>query len=574
MTQTYGTFSIDARQDGFAKGDSGQPFRHGRLDIARFTTDFKDQGDPPLSQRQFARQHGVPVSTLNYHLNKPPCQDLDPAFEAFFHSPQGETFLRWVVLALLLVFHHANACGLRTLSRFLQLTRLDRFVASSTGALHSLARQVGQAVTDFGDSERSRLAALMRHKDIVLCPDENFHEQRPCLVAIEPVSNFILLEEYQDRRDAKTWNASATGSLLGLDVTVVLVCSDQASGLVCFTEDFLGVPHQPDLLHLQRDLAKPLLTPLASPIQKAQKDLEKATAKTESLQQALDEAEAGRPPARRIDFFCEILESARDEHKAKERLQEARQTHEKAAQALRGISDDYHPFDRNTGDKVSPEQMEKRLGKRLLDLEAAVGPERISAKGEEALGKAFVWTKTLVASLGWFFGLVEGKLQELDLPEAQEEVVREKLLPGLYWEAAARRGRGAEEQAARRELAQSLLASARAKEGPLGRLVEEEREQVEQAALDLVGLFSRSSSCVEGRNGRLSLLRHGHTRLSSTRLKVQTVLHNFFAKRPDGSTAAERFFEHTPKDLFSCLLDNMPDLPRPAAKRPCQPAED
>jgi hypothetical protein len=473
---------------------------------------------------------------------------------------------------LLLVFHQANACGLRAISRFLQLTRLDRFVASSTGALHPLATRVGQVITDFGDSERFRLAALMRHKDIVLCPDENFHGPSPCLVAIDPVSNFILLEDYKDRRDAQTWNNAVTDSLRGLDVSVVLVCSDQASGLICFTEDFLGVPHQPDLLHLQRDLAKPLLAPLASPIQKAQKDLEKATAKTESLQQALDDARAGKLPARRIDFFREILESARDEYKAKERLQEARQTHEKAAQALRGISDDYHPFDRKTGAAVSPEQMEQRLEKRLLDLQEAVGKDKVSQKGEQALDKAFVWSKTLAASLGWFSGLAEAKLEELDLSDPVEEVVREKLLPGLYWEAAARRGRDAEEQTARRELAEGLLKEARAKEGPLGRMGSEEREAVEQAAADLVGLFSRSSSCVEGRNGRLSLLRHGHTRLSSRRLKVQTVLHNFFVTRADGTTAAERFFEHKPKDLFACLLDNMPDLPRPAAKRLGQPA--
>jgi hypothetical protein len=568
MTQTYPTLSIDARPDGPALSET---FRRSRLDIARFTTDFQDQDGPPLSQRQFARQHGIPVSTLNYHLHKPPCPDLDPTLLAFFKSPSGETFLRSVVLALLLVFHQQNACGLRCLSRFLQLTRLDRFVASSTGALHSLATQVGHAITDFGDSERSRLALLMRHKDIVLVPDENFHGPSPCLVAIEPVSNFILAEDYRDRRDAETWNQLVSDSLQGLPVTVILVCSDQAQGLIRFTEDFLQVPHQPDLLHLQRDLAKAVLAPLASPIRQAQKDFQKATNKTDSLQKALDDAEAGKPPARRINFLEEILESARDEHKAKQRLVEARQRHEKTLEALRGISDDYHPFDRTTGMAVSAEQMEQRLRQRLDDLQEAVGKDEMSHKGEQALDKALLWSKTLAASLGWFFGRVDAKLQELDLSDEQDRVVRQQLLPGLYWQAAAGRGRDAEEQARRRDLAEGLLKEARAKEGPLGRMAFEDREMVQREALDLVGLFSRSSSCVEGRNGRLSLLRHGHTRLSSQRLKVQTVLHNFFAQRADGTTAAERFFEHQPKDLFACLLDNMPDLPRPAAKRPRQP---
>jgi hypothetical protein len=37
---------------------------------------------------------------------------------------------------------------------------------------------------------------------------------------------------------------------------------------------------------------------------------------------------------------------------------------------------------------------------------------------------------------------------------------------------------------------------------------------------EVVGLFARSSSCVEGRNGRLALFHHGQTRLSAGRLNA------------------------------------------------------
>ena len=81
-------------------------------------------------------------------------------------------------------------------------------------------------------------------------------------------------------------------------------------------------------------------------------------------------------------------------------------------------------------------------------------------------------------------------------------------------------------------------------------------------------MFQRSSSCVEGRNGRLSLQHHGHSRVSERRLKALTVIHNYVVKRPDGTTAAERFFGQKHEDAFSWLLERMPDLPRPAPKRP------
>ena len=85
--------------------------------------------------------------------------------------------------------------------------------------------------------------------------------------------------------------------------------------------------------------------------------------------------------------------------------------------------------------------------------------------------------------------------------------------------------------------------------------------------MECAGLFSRFCSCVEGRNGRLSLHHHGQGRLSARKLKALTVVHNYGVKRADGTTAAERFFGVKHRDLFSWLLERMPDLPRPAEKR-------
>ena len=96
---------------------------------------------------------------------------------------------------------------------------------------------------------------------------------------------------------------------------------------------------------------------------------------------------------------------------------------------------------------------------------------------------------------------------------------------------------------------------------------EEKTRAVQEAAVEIAGLFQRSSSCVEGRNGRLSLQQHGHSRVSERRLKALTVIHNYMVKRADGTTAAQRFFGQGHKDVFSWLLDRMPDLPRPAQQR-------
>ena len=133
---------------------------------------------------------------------------------------------------------------------------------------------------------------------------------------------------------------------------------------------------------------------------------------------------------------------------------------------------------------------------------------------------------------------------------------------------AARRARTKEERERLKELAKRLLEEAWASGGALAALPESQRREMEMVVQECVGLFCRSSSCVEGRNGRLALHHHGQGKLSEKRLKVLTVVHNYLIKRADGTTAAERFFGNKPRDLFQCLLKRMPDLPKPAAKRP------
>ena len=118
-----------------------------------------------------------------------------------------------------------------------------------------------------------------------------------------------------------------------------------------------------------------------------------------------------------------------------------------------------------------------------------------------------------------------------------------------------------------KEMADKLKEQAWAKGGALSELPPEDRERLEEVGRQVAGLFSRSSSCVEGRNGRLSLQHHGHSRVSQRRLTALTVIHNYLVERSDGTTAALRFFGQRPPDLFEWLLERLPDLPRPARKR-------
>jgi hypothetical protein len=523
---------------------------------------------PGSSQRDYARSHGIPRSTVGDWIRQDQPDGLDPLLVAFLRSVAGERFLRLLLLALFLVFHLQGACGLRLLQDFLRLTGLDRFVAASYGALHTFGLRLEQQLATFASEERAALAKDMLQRLIALIADENFHGSSPCLVAIEPVSDFILVEEYQPQRDAATWADAIRRGLAGLAVQVVLLTSDEARGLIACATKHLQAQHLPELFHGLRDLARPVFSALRRQITSAEKALQQAQRSAQDWQDTQEQTlQAHGRPGRRPDYRWQVEVTAGLVKCATEELQTRQTRVQTARQAVRGLADDYHPFDPQTGEPLQAEQAEKRLGQRLSALEQLADEADLGSKAQEAFAAGRKWLVALVASLGWFWAVARQRVQALHLSLEAEQQVYAKVLSGLYWQEAARRGRTPADRQDKQRLGQRLEKEGWSSEALLP-LAEEQQREVERVAREVVGLFQRSSSCVEGRNGRLSLFQHGHTRLSEGKLQALTAVHNYVVRREDGTTAAERFFGKKQRDVMSWLLEEMPDLPRPAAKRP------
>ena len=91
------------------------------------------------------------------------------------------------------------------------------------------------------DIEKERLSAVMLQKEITVCQDETFHPET-CRVAIEPNSNFILLEKYTNSRKASEWTESMEEATQGLLITVVQSTSDEGKGILHHGKSDLGDP--------------------------------------------------------------------------------------------------------------------------------------------------------------------------------------------------------------------------------------------------------------------------------------------------------------------------------------------
>ena len=112
-----------------------------------------------------------------------------------------------------------GSCSTRQVCQFFELTGLDRFIASSYGTQQKVAVKIEASIADYDKEEKSRLAEKMTPKEITTCEDETFHPET-CLVAIEPVSNFILLEKYADGRKASDWTQAMEEALKNMPITI------------------------------------------------------------------------------------------------------------------------------------------------------------------------------------------------------------------------------------------------------------------------------------------------------------------------------------------------------------------
>jgi hypothetical protein len=457
--------------------------------------------------------------------------------------------------------------SVRQVCQFLELTGLDQFIAASYGSQQKVSVTIEKSVVDFGKEETERMAKGMTPKEITVCQDETFHPQ-PCLVAIEPESNYIVLEKYAGGRKGSDWTKAMNDALEDLPVKVVQSTSDEGKGIVNHVKNDLGAHHSPDLFHVQHEVVKATSAPLASKTKKAQMALEEAS---EAVNRRIDRQvayENNGPRRGRAPQFDRQIENALEKESEALRTLEVAKSHQKRMQdAIHQISDAYHPVDLETGKLRDTEAVAGLLNRCFYEIETVACQAQLSDASFKRITKARKVIVDMIATIAFFLFTIRAKIEALSLAPAVETAALEMLIPALYIRRAADKAKTADVRHRLRAKSDAMLNSLNGDNTPFAGLSEDELAVIERVAQECSGLFQRSSSCVEGRNGQLSLRHHGLHRLSNRKLSTLTAVHNFFIKRRDGTTSAERFFGTKPKELFAFLLARV-DLPgRPAKKR-------
>jgi hypothetical protein len=540
---------------------------HDRLERAERLSAVVQGQQGGQSQRAAAAGAGVARSTLR-HWSAPKPTAAPSALVTFAETPEGVQWLHQVLVAAHWCISELGGAGIRVVDEFLVLSGLSEFIAASYGTQQAFHAQLEEHIIACAREQRTQLAATMPPRVLSIAEDETWQDGMR-LVGIDPVSNFILLEQTSDERSAAAWTQALARSLEGLNVTVVQGTSDEAKGLLAHVERDLGAHHATDLFHLQHEVSKATSLSLKHAEQQAESEEAKAKACWQdacAAEQAYQRCRhgPGRPPA-----FAARIDGALDDYVQASLARERAQARRAEAKALIGaFSDIDHPYELQQGQAQTPEQLQARLGTLFQRLEAIAEEADLSERLCAHLAKAKRLTDSLVATLAFFFMMVNSRVQALDLPTAIEQAMRNDLIPALYLERVAKRSTHAEQRHRLKRLSAQRLAPLQVPSHPIQSLDPDTRRDLEQVAGECADLFQRSSSCVEGRNGFLALYQHGHHRLSPRKQQVLTAMHNFAIRRPDGTTAAERFFARPHPSLFEQVLERMPWPARPARRRP------
>ena len=241
-------------------------------------------------------------------------------------------------------------------------------------------------------------------------------------------------------------------------------------------------------------------------------------------------------------------------------LEERQKRTEEVRSAKRAFGEIYHPIDMQNGKLQTADDVKKKMEEQMQTIEGAATEAGLSQGCMDRIAKAGRAFAAMVIFLTTYLAMVGLSVDGLQLARDQKEFFLNVVFPLTYLKLILKR----QSKIGKQKLNQLLEnLEEKMKTGPWPNKM---KESWIKHAKELAELFQRSSSCVEGRNGMLSLLHHRCHRLSASRLKALTVVHNYHIRRADGSTAAERFFEQEHRNLFSSIVENVRIPGRPHRK--------
>jgi len=461
----------------------------------------------------------------------------------FFETSEGEKWLRHLVIATTLVFGLQGKIGEDRLALFFEIIGVTQFVGVSGSSMGRLKNSMMQKLQAYQAELQPQLDEIAAGLSVVTGADETFFDRLLILLFMDLSSGFIFLEEGAPDRKASTWN-NKTALIRHKFKKILCLVSDRAKSLIKFSKDS-EVKSIAELYHLQQSVVRVFRYSFAAK--------HRSLAKQEkSIQKNLDTLIASKAESTVIEAHQESLKKIGDK---KATLTQGQATYR---QQIKTISTIVHPFDHCSQFKTS-ETLSNQLQSSLIVLRGIT--TACDIKDSKKRLNYFENNIEDMSSLidlwwEWIDRDLENQTRDADL----KFWLKTKLLPVLYWKQQIKKSR-ASKSLKDHYLDLHTKAESSLNADPFTK--QYLTSQWKDWAKEWVLKFQRSTSQVEGRNARLSENHHCLRGMGALAIKSDTLLHNFWITRDDGTTAAERLFQFKPPNLFEWLCENMSELAQP-----------
>ena len=496
-------------------------------------------GNTKRSIRQIAGLTKISKSSVDRHKKALEKRNLYPE-SYFWETDEGYSWLRRLFSVVILHFGVHCGIGAEKLSSFFEMIRIGEHVGVSPSTIKEECVKACELLEEYRKMQEAS-CQLKKPLKVVGGVDETYFKNM-ILVLMDLPSGYIFLEEESDDKSYETWLERAKKVADRFNIKFKFFVSDRAQQLIKLATHGFHCPSIPDLFHASNELAKLFGLNLNRKKAQVQKKLAKEVAKLAILKELSKDTSARIISVGELKSQEMIIDKGISTYK----------------NILHKLSVMLHPFDIHDSSSVNSDRIEIQLNMLLNEAKTLAEEHNISNKTDHL--KKFEKQIHEMASLidTWWIWVNESLNDEID--ESLKSWLTQYLLPWLYWHSQAARTKDPDLKEAYRyaaEKARSKLDDQTSTQNNI------ENEEWVSWAKRMVSNFQRTSSAVEGRNGWLSQMHHNGRGLTSKRLKAQTILHNYYLKRCDDTTAAERLFGQSFPNPIIWVAERMDDLPLP-----------
>ena len=462
-----------------------------------------------------------------------------------WESSEGRAWLTRLVVAVLLEFGIKRGVGADHLSLFFQRVHLDQHIGLSPSSLLQILERIENLAVSYALKLEEERRQTGQEVGIVAAGDETFFNDVVILVLSDLQSGFLLVEEATDNRTYETWQAAAKKRLEELRLHVDHFVSDRARALLKLAASGFGCSFGADLFHGEREIVKGFGLAFHRRLIQIKAKLERASGRMKEQYRSADaevKAEATRAEVKECEAELERVQVGQNNYR----------------HVLQKISESVHPFTLE-GDHQTSGQVEEVLREQVTKL-YTIAEESGITWNRSHLDKFERQIGDLSRGIDVWQLLVKSSIESQKVPTELSLWLWYVLLPVVYWHRQMTRTGNA----TMKLMYQSAWQQAHDvwKDHAITKgMVIEEAKRWQAWAEDMAGKFQRASSAVEGRNGWLSQMYGNGRGITSRRLRMLTIIHNYDIRRSDGTTAAERLFGVKHPDLFEWLVGQIGELP-------------